>query len=152
MAQEYKVTKAFQATVSKEDQTPKSFTNKAGQKLFVWKVQFEGRSDWIDINKQEGNEIKAGDSLYGNLVEEQVPWGTKLAFKSEQRPMGEYPASQGSAPLTPAPAVGSALEAKIDRILEVVEILAGIREEALAAFDDAPTAVPANGGLDDLDI
>ena len=152
MAQEYKVVKAFQATVSKEDQTPKSFTNKAGQKLFVWKVQFEGRKDWIDINKQEGNEIKSGDSMYGNLVEEQVPWGTKWAFKSEQRPIGEYPASQGSAPLTPAPATGSALEAKIDRILEVVETLAGIREEALAAFDDAPKAVPANGGLDDLDI
>lgn len=151
MAQEYQVTKAFQATVSKEDKTPKSFTNKAGQTLFVWKVQVAGNSNWININKQEGNVINPGDSIYGDIVPNQ--WNTGFDFRGEQRPLGQAPASSGSAPLSPNPTANvSALEAKVDRILEVVETLAGIRDEALAAFDEPKTAVPANGGLDDLDI
>ena len=144
MAQEYQVTKAFQATVSKEDKTPKSFTNKAGQTLFVWKVQVAGNSNWININKQEGNVINPGDSIYGDIVPNQ--WNTGFDFRGEQRPLGQAPASSGSAPLTPAPAGSSSLEAKVDRILEVVEKLNGERDEALTVFGDTATSV------DDLDI
>lgn len=140
MAQDIKVAKAFQATVSKEDKTPKTFVNKAGQTIFVWKVQFEGRSDWISINKQEGNEIKPGDVMYGSIVEEQAPWGTVHAFKSEQRLL-DAPAPQSN-PGTPS----SSLKGKVDRILELVERLNGERDEALAAFADSATSV------DDLDI
>ena len=140
MASDIKVAKAFQATVSKEDKTPKTFVNKAGQTLFVWKVQFEGRSDWINVNKQEGNEIKPGDVMYGNIVEEQAPWGTVHAFKGEQRPL-DAPAPQ-SDPGTPS----NSLEDKVDRILQLVEKLNGERDDALAAFNDSATSV------DDLNI
>jgi len=155
MAQEYKVTRAFQATVSKEDKTPKSFVNKAGQTLFVWKVQVEGNPNWLNINKQEGNEIKTGDVLYGDITPNQ--WNTGFDFRSEQRPLGEVPSntgkqsSQGS-----SAAVSSDLAEKIDYLVTGMETLLGIRDDALAAFGEpespkAPTAVPANG-LDDLDI
>lgn len=140
MAQDIKVAKAFQATVSREDKTPKTFVSKAGQTLFVWKVQFEGRNDWINVNKQEGNEIKAGDIMYGSIVEEQAPWGTVYAFKGERRPL-DAPAPQSSSG-TPS----NSLEGKVDRILELVEELAGERDEALAVFNDSATSV------DDLDI
>ena len=140
MAQDIKVAKAFQATVSKEDKTPKTFVNKAGQTLFVWKVQFEGRNDWINVNKQEGNEIKAGDIMYGNIVEEQAPWGTVHAFKGEQRPL-DVPA-----PHSKSGTSSNSLEGKVDRILGLVEKLNGERDEALTVFGDIATSV------DDLDI
>lgn len=140
MAQDIKVAKAFQATVSKEDKTPKTFVNKAGQTLYVWKVQFEGRNDWINVNKQEGNEIKAGDTMYGSIVEEQAPWGTVHAFKGEQRPL-DAPAPQSKSGTS-----SNSLEGKVDRILELVEKLNGERDEALTVFGEAATSV------DDLDI
>ena len=156
MAQEYTVTKAFQATVSKEDKTPKSFQSH-GNTLYVWKVQLAGVAGWINVNKQEGNEVKEGDTLYGDVVPNQ--WNTGFDFKGAQRPLdGSQPQSAPvaqSAPQTPQtapthPTEGVTQDDKLDYIIGMLEDLRDLRNDAVKAFPEAPTEPSTD--LDDLDI
>ena len=158
MAQDFKVVKAFQATVSKEDKTPKSFTSH-GKELFVWKVQFEGHESkgWLNVNKQAGNEVKEGDVLYGDLTIGQWPDGKeRYDFKGAQRPEGQSaPTPQAStptaSPATQAPKHSGDLEAKVDLVISYLEVILehyDIQRGAGQAFPDAAEEDDIN--LDDI--
>jgi hypothetical protein len=157
MPQEYTVLKAFQATVSKEDKTPKSFTNGAGQTLFVWKAQLANIPGWVNINKQAGNEVREGDTLYGTVTPNQ--WNTGYDFKGAQRPQ--------EAPLTPptlnivsvaaqtpgAQSTSVTADDKLDYIIGMLEELRGEQRTVESIFPSNPVAAapaPVNqlGSLD----
>lgn len=146
MSQSYTVTQAFQATVSKEDKTPKTVTFD-GHTFDAWKVKLSGQSDkgWINLNKKPGNEVAPGDELYGDVVQIDGKFGTFYNFKSASRPMGELsPKPQSN--VVNADTDGISIHDKLDHIIELLESLS-MPEEVSKAF---PGATPVD--LADLDI
>lgn len=151
MSQAYKVAQAFQATVSKEDKTPKT-VELNGNTFNAWKVKLEGESSkgWINVNKKPGNEIKPGDELYGDVVQIDGKFGTFYNFKSASRPLGELPAAAGtqSAPSVASDELNELTQDKLDYIIGMLEQLTN---PDLANVQKAiPGAEPVN--LQDLDI
>lgn len=150
MSQAYKVAQAFQATVSKEDKTPKT-VELNGNTFNAWKVKLDGHSDkgWINVNKKPGNEIHPGDELYGDINQIDGKFGTFYNFKSASRPLGEIPAAAGT-PSTPvsndADGDGATVHDKLDHIIELLESIV-LPEGVAKTF---PGATPVQ--LDDLDI
>lgn len=147
MSQAYKVAQAFQATVSKEDKTPKT-VEFDGHTFNAWKVKLEGQTDkgWINVNKKPGNEIKPGDELYGDITQIDGKFGTFYNFKSASRPLGEAPAAQAeSAPADDFTANVSTelVHDKLDYIIDLLEKLV-----------DPKTGQPVTQSpdLEDLDI
>ena len=143
MSKAYTVSQAFQATVSKEDKTPKT-VELNGNTFNAWKVKLEGESSkgWINVNKKPGNEIKPGDELYGDVVQIDGKFGTFYNFKSASRPMESLPSSpsQPAAPVESTSTVSTELmHDKLDYIIELLEKL-GVE----------PATKPVN--LEDLDI
>lgn len=126
MGKDYTVTKAFVST-DKDTKQPQIVTTKAGN-CHKYMVQVAGQPipGWMQILKKitdgTSTPVKEGDVLYGNVVENN--WG-KPDFKKEQRPDGSYSAPQQSsaAPSQAAPSAG--LEAKVDRILSLLETFLG---------------------------
>ena len=139
MSQAYKVTQAFQATVSKEDKTPKVIEFN-GHTFNAWKVKLDGQADkgWINVNKKPGNEIKPGDELYGDIATIEGHFGVFYNFKSASRPLGERPAVAPSQSIDDGE--GSVHE-KLDYIIGLLEELA-----------DNPLAGAQKVDLADLDI
>lgn len=154
MSQAYKVTQAFQATVSKEDKTPKT-VELNGNTFNAWKVKLDGQGDkgWINVNKKPGNEIKQGDELYGDIVQVDGKFGTFYNFKSASRPLGEAPAANsqpsGGEDWTTNLSTELAHD-KLDYIIGLAEAIA----EKLGAEATPSTAAPGSSSpdLDDLDI
>lgn len=148
MSQSYKVTQAFQATVSKEDKTPKT-VELNGNTFNAWKVKLDGQGDkgWINVNKKPGNEIHPGDELYGDVVQVDGKFGTFYNFKSASRPLGEAPtpASTPSTHDTPD-ADGATVHDKLDHIIALLESIV-LPEGVAKTF---PGAEPVD--LNDLDI
>jgi hypothetical protein len=151
MSQAYKVAQAFQATVSKEDKTPK-VVEFDGHTFNAWKVKLDGESGkgWINVNKKPGNEIAPGDELYGDIVQIDGKFGTFYNFKSASRPLGDAPTSQ---PAASAPAedftqgvVSELTQDKLDYIIGLAEAIA----EAVGANEAKPSTTAPD--LDDLDI
>jgi len=147
MSQAYTVTQAFQATVSKEDKTPKT-VELNGNTFNAWKVKLDGESGkgWINVNKKPGNELKPGDELYGDVVQIDGKFGTFYNFKSASRPMGDLQASKPSSSVaqatpsdTPSAVSTELMHDKLDYIIELLEKL-GVE----------PATKPVN--LEDLDI
>ena len=140
MSQAYKVTQAFQATVSKEDKTPKT-VELNGNTFNAWKVKLDGQSGkgWININKKPGNEIKPGDELYGDVVQIDGKFGTFYNFKSASKPLGSLPVSQEVHEDAPSSVSTELMHDKLDYIIELLEKL-GVE----------PATKPVN--LEDLDI
>lgn len=159
MSQAYKVAQAFQATVSKEDKTPKT-VELNGNTFNAWKIKLEGQSDkgWINVNKKPGNEIKQGDELYGDIVQIDGKFGTFYNFKSASRPLGEAPAS---APAAPSQASGSedftsnlSTELAHDKLDYIIGLLEALTEKSGVSPQDVnvSTTAPGSPDLDDLDI
>lgn len=155
MSQAYKVAQAFQATVSKEDKTPKT-VELNGNTFNSWKVKLEGQTDkgWINVNKKPGNEIKQGDELYGDVVQIDGKFGTFYNFKSASRPLGEAPA-------TPSQPSGSedftsnlSTELAHDKLDYIIGLLEALTEKAGVNPQDVnvSTTAPGSPDLDDLDI
>jgi len=146
MSKAYTVTQAFQATVSKEDKTPKT-VELNGNTFNAWKVKLEGESGkgWINVNKKPGNEIKPGDELYGDVVEVNGKFGTFYNFKSASRPLGDLPAKTEAAPAEDFTANVSTelVHDKLDYIIDLLEKLV-----------DPATGEPTQKAVDlnDLDI
>lgn len=157
MSKAYKVAQAFQATVSKEDKTPKTVTFD-GNTFSAWKVKLEGQEefgvegkDWINVNKKPGNEIKPGDELYGDLTPIDGKFGRFWNFKSASRPLGEAPAQAAQAPAEDFTQgiVSEITQDKLDYIIGLAEAIA----EAVGANAAQPsTQAPGSPDLDDLDI
>ena len=148
MSQSYKVTQAFQATVSKEDKTPKT-VELNGNTFNAWKVKLDGQGDkgWINVNKKPGNEIHPGDELYGDVVQVDGKFGTFYNFKSASRPLGEAPtpvSTPGTYDTTDAD--GATVHDKLDHIIALLESIV-LPEGVAKTF---PGAEPVD--LNDLDI
>ena len=152
MSQAYKVTQAFQATVSKEDKTPKT-VELNGNTFHAWKVKLDGQGDkgWINVNKKPGNEIKPGDELYGDITQIDGKFGTFYNFKSASRPLGESSPSQSAAPADDFTANISTelVHDKLDYIIRLLEVLS---EKVGAEQAQPSTTAPGSPALDDLDI
>lgn len=151
MSQAYKVAQAFQATVSKEDKTPKT-VEFDGHTFNAWKVKLDGQSDkgWINVNKKPGNEIKPGDELYGDINQIDGKFGTFYNFKSASRPLGEAPAAQAHVEDFTQGVVSEITQDKLDYIIGLAEAIA----QAVGAEPAQPSTVAhgASPDLDDLDI
>jgi hypothetical protein len=151
MSQAYKVAQAFQATVSKEDKTPKT-VEFDGHTFNAWKVKIDGQSDkgWINVNKKPGNEIKPGDELYGNIAQIDGKFGTFYNFKSASRPLGQ------ATPATASQASAPADDLTQDKLDYIIGLLESITDPALASvstvFPGAKTVATTAPDLDDLDI
>lgn len=146
MSQAHTVAQAFQATVSKEDKTPKTVTFD-GNTFNAWKVKILGQEDkgWINVNKKPGNTIAPGDELYGDVNQIDGKFGTFYNFKSASRPLGEMPASPQSS-VQSAPSVSGDVHEKLDHIIELLESI--VLPEGIA--QTFPGATPVS--LDELDI
>lgn len=147
MSKAYTVSQAFQATVSKEDKTPKT-VELNGNTFNAWKVKLDGEGDkgWINVNKKPGNEIHPGDELYGDVVEINGKFGTFYNFKSASRPLGELPAKKAQPVSNDVDADGASVHEKLDHIIALLESIA-LPEGVAQTF---PGAEPVN--LQDLDI
>lgn len=156
MSQAYKVAQAFQATVSKEDKTPKT-VDLNGHTFNAWKVKIENQEEfgvegnqWINVNKKPGNEIKPGDELYGDLNRIDGKFGSFYNFKSANRPLGDAPASQ---PSNSTPAEDFTANVSTELVHDKLDYVIGLLE-AIAEAVKAPEAKPSQTApdLDDLDI
>lgn len=145
MSQAYKVTQAFQATVSKEDKTPKT-VELNGNTFNVWKVKLDGHGDkgWINVNKKPGNEIKQGDELYGEIAKIDGKFGTFYNFKSASKPFGET--------VQPTQPEGTYrtddIHQKLDYVIELLESL--VENGTPSRETKSVGSTPVN--LDELDI
>lgn len=156
MANFYKVTKAFQATVSREDKTP--VTDDHGNIKFMFQVENQGKDGWMSLQRKPGGTLEPGDYVYG-IVDE---WDNgKAKFVRQQVPDGvEYPADAPRRPATPAAVdakedftqgiVSELTQDKLDYIIGLAEAIA----EKLGAEAQPSTTAPGSGSpdLDDLDI
>ena len=153
MSQAYKVAQAFQATVSKEDKTPKTVTFE-GNTFNAGKVKLDGQGDkgWINVNKKPGNEIHPGDELYGDVVQVDGKFGTFYNFKSASRPLGEAPAAS-SQPSGGEDWSNLSTELAHDKLDYIIGLLEAVAEKVNAEAQPSTTA-PGSGSpdLDDLDI
>lgn len=147
MSQAYKVAQAFQATVSKEDKTPKTVEIN-GNTFNAWKVKLEGRESkgWINVNKKPGNEIKPGDELYGDVAEINGKFGTFYNFKSASRPLGESPAQAASA----APAEDFTANVSTEIVHDKLDYIIDLLEKLVDPKTGQP--VTQSPDLEDLDI
>lgn len=146
MSQAYKVSQAFQATVSKEDKTPKT-VEFDGHVFNAWKVKLDGEGDkgWINVNKKPGNEIKPGDELYGDVVQIDGKFGTFYNFKSASRPLGDLPLPKSNDQGTDSEII-NLINDKLDYIIELLEP----NQDVAAVNKVIPGSKPVN--LEDLDI
>lgn len=122
MSQAYKVSQSRQATVSKEDKTPKT-VELNGNTFNAWKVKLDGQSGkgWINVNKKPGNEIKPGDELYGDVVQIDGKFGTFYNFKSASKPMGELSAPSQPSSDTESSISTELIHDKLDYIISLLE-------------------------------
>lgn len=149
MSRAYKVAQAFQATVSKEDKTPKT-VELNGNTFNAWKVKLEGETSkgWINVNKKPGNEIKPGDELYGDVVQIDGKFGTFYNFKSASRPLGDLPAAQTESTPVASDEINELTQDKLDYIIGMLEQLTN--PDLANVQKVIPGAKPVN--LEDLDI
>lgn len=147
MSQAYKVAQAFQATVSKEDKTPKT-VELNGNTFNAWKVKLDGQGDkgWINVNKKPGNEIHPGDELYGDVVQIDGKFGTFYNFKSASRPSQPSGGEDWTSNLS--------TELAHDKLDYIIGLLEALTEKAGVSPQDVnvSTTAPGSPDLDDLDI
>lgn len=136
MSKDITVAKAFQST-DRDTKEPQVVNTKGGE-MHKYMVQFEGRKDWIGILKKPGNEVKAGDTMYGDIIED-GQWG-KPEFKKAERPFGA--AAQSATPVA-----SGDLEAKIDYLTSLVENFLE-RQEGRGADKASPTDTPDDVPVD----
>ena len=155
MSQAYKVTQAFQATVSKEDKTPKT-VELNGNTFNAWKVKLDGQGDkgWINVNKKPGNEIHPGDELYGDVVQVDGKFGTFYNFKSASRPFGGALAAPSQSSGEEGWTSNLSTELAHDKLDYIIGLLETLTEKAGVSPQDVNVSTTAQGSpdLDDLDI
>lgn len=156
MAKFYKVSKAFQATVSREDKTP--VVDDHGNVKFMFQVENQGKEGWMSLQRKPGGTLEPGDYVYG-IVDE---WDNgKAKFVRQQVPDGvEYPADAPKRPVAPSQPSGGEdwtsnlstelAHDKLDYIIGLAEAIA----DKLGAEAQPSTTAPSSGSpdLDDLDI
>lgn len=115
MAQTFIVDKAFLST--DRDTKEVQVINTPGGEMHKYMVQVKNQpiQGWFSVLKKPGNEVKPGDELYGEIVENN--WG-KPQFNREQKPFGND-APRQSAPQASQPSGDT--EAKLDYIISLLE-------------------------------
>ena len=138
MAQTFIVDKAFLSTDqnTKEVQVIKT----PGGEMHKYMVQVKDQpvKGWFSVLKKPGNEVKPGDELYGEIVENN--WG-KPQFNRAQKPYGND-APRQSAPQTSQPS--EEMEAKLDYIIGLLENFLdaqGVGVNPKKAVDEGPTDI-----------
>lgn len=116
MAQTFIVDKAFLST--DRDTKEVQVVNTPGGDMHKYMVQVKSQpiQGWFSVLKKPGNEVKPGDELYGEIVENN--WG-KPQFNREQKPYGND-APRQSAPAQTSQPSGS-VEEKLDYLISLVE-------------------------------
>lgn len=116
MPQAFKVVKAFQST-NRETGEPDVVKTQGGEMhKFMVQVENQPVQGWLQILKKPGNEVKPGDELYGDIVENN--WG-KPQFNRAQKPFDGN--AQGQAPAQTASQPSGDLEDKVDYLISLVE-------------------------------
>jgi hypothetical protein len=141
MAREYKVSKAFLST--DDEKQPQIVKTRGGDNhKFMVQVEDQPVEGWMGILKKPGNEIKVGDTLYGDIVENS--WG-KPQFNRAERPEGNYQApAQQQAPQSTGDNSKVTLEDLGDKLDYVIGMLenqfpdAGNFKASAQAPDDGP--------------
>lgn len=121
MPQVWKVKKAFQST-NRETGEPDVIKTQGGD-MHKFMAQVEGQpvDGWLQILKKPGNELKVGDELYGDIVENN--WG-KPQFNRAQRPQegyGAQPAPQGQPAAQAGGVTNEAIMAELKYIRGILE-------------------------------
>ena len=134
MPQVWKVSKAFQST-NRETGEPDVIKTQGGD-MHKYMVQVEGQpiNGWLQILKKPGNEVKQGDELYGDIVENN--WG-KPQFNRAQRPQENFGNSQPQAARPQPQSNGGSVEQKLDYIISLLENRGNFQS-------DGPSAAPAS--------
>lgn len=129
MAKEYTVSNAYPA-IAKATGEQRSF-EAHGNKLFVWRLFFEGLDGYYLTNRKADNAPKKGDVVYGEVGEDQFGNAT---FKSESRPLGQLPTK-------PTATTTNDNDEKLDYIITLLEQIAnriGINDIVLEGIEDKP--------------
>ena len=139
MAQIFIVDKAFLST----DQNTKEVQviNTPGGEMHKYMVQVKNQpiQGWFSVLKKPGNEVKPGDELYGEIVENN--WG-KPQFNRAQKPYGND-APRQSAPVITSQPSGS-VEEKLDYLISLVENFLDAQDsgrKAQAGANTVPTDI-----------
>ena len=146
MAQEWKVTQAFQG-MSKEDSNVPEVVNTKGGAKHKYLVQVENQpvAGWFSVLKNPDHSVKEGDTLYGDITTNQ--WN-KPQFTRADRPQ-----EGGQAPGQAAPAAPQRQTAKggtmslsdrerLDYAIVMLEELTGRREGSVGLDDSDQPAQP----------
>jgi hypothetical protein len=161
MAQEYKVSKAFQGK-DKETNQPEVVNTKAGP-CHKYLFQVDEQIGWFNTLRKinpdgKSNPLKEGDTVYGDFAENNYG---KLAFVKAQRPFqagAQTTAPQYSGTVPQKSAAASAdptteLEAKVDYVISLLENFLSVEDAKKQPGDTKPVAndddAPLN--LDDID-
>lgn len=116
MAREFKVVKAFMSTDKDTGEAQVVQTRGGGMHKFMVQVEDQPVAGWLQILKKPGNEVKVGDTLYGDIVENN--WG-KPQFNRSERPDGNF--SRPAAPARSSQPAGGHIEEKLDYIIQILE-------------------------------
>lgn len=149
MPQVWKVKKAFQST-NRETNEPDVVKTQGGD-MHKFMAQVEGQpvDGWLQILKKPGNELKPGDELYGDIVENN--WG-KPQFNRAQRPQEDRaPAQNQSARPQPA-ANGGSVEQKLDYIISLLENRGNFPANGQPAVSASNNSAPADDGDQAVDL
>ena len=141
MAQTFIVDKAFLSTDqnTKEVQVIKT----PGGEMHKYMVQVKDQpvKGWFSVLKKPGNEVKPGDELYGEIVENN--WG-KPQFNRAQKPYGnDAPRQSAPTQATSSQPAGS-VEEKLDYLISLVENFLDAQEgrtNSQAGTDTFPTDI-----------
>lgn len=126
---EYTISNAYPA-IQKATGQQRSF-EAHGNKLFVWRLFFEGMDGYYLTNRKEENPPAKGDTVYGSIGEDQFGNAT---FKSESRPMGNLPVKKAVAPTNDN-------DEKLDYMISLLEQIAnkiGLSDVVLEDIEDKP--------------
>lgn len=118
MPQVWKVKKAFQSTNRETGEADVVKTQGGDMHKFMVQVEGQPIDGWLQILKKPGNEVKQGDELYGDIVENN--WG-KPQFNRAQRPQEGFGTSPSPAASTQPSQPSGELEAKVDYLISLVE-------------------------------
>ena len=139
MAQDYTVTRAFQAT-DKGTGEPEVINTKGGP-MHKYIFQVEEYPDWLNTLRkidQEGKSkaLNVGDTVYGDITENNYG---KMQFQRQSRPDGNYGGAPAPAarPQSAAQTGGRTTDQKLDYIISLLENQ--FRPTQAAGTDASPT-------------
>ena len=140
MAQTFIVDKAFISTDQNTKEVQIIRTPGGDMHKYMVQVKNQPIQGWFSVLKKPGNEVKPGDELYGEIVENN--WG-KPQFNREQKPFGNDAPRQSAPRAASSQSVGS-VEEKLDYLISLVENFLepqGVGVNPKKTVDEGPTDI-----------